>query len=316
MNIEFIKLLNKYGSLKEPFFFMISYDLKKFVVEPLSNLPLDIEFEFCENFTPSKQKFLLEKFPISFEEYKQKFLQVQEEIKSGNSYLLNLTAPTKIKTNLSLQEIYNKSKAKFKLKYKDEFVCFSPERFVKISNDKIYTFPMKGTIDASIANAKQKILDDEKEMAEHIMVVDLLRNDLSQVASKVRVDKFRYIEKVATNNNTLLQVSSQISGELNSNWNENIGNILSKLLPAGSITGTPKKKTVEILKRIENYDREYYTGVFGVFDGKNFDSSVMIRFIQKDKNEKLIYKSGGGITSDSCVKSEYKELINKIYLPF
>ncbi len=316
MNIEFTKLLNKYGSIKEPFFFMVSYDLSKFFVEPLKSLPQDIEFYFCEDFIPSKEKITLEKFPISFEEYKKKFDEVQEEIRRGNSYLLNLTARTKIKTPLTLQQIYNKAKAKFKLKYKDEFVCFSPERFVKISNNKICTYPMKGTIDKAMPNAKKKILNNQKEMAEHIMVVDLLRNDLSMVAKEVRVDKFRYIDEVITSNKTLLQVSSQISGKLNNNWNEHLGEIVSKLLPAGSITGTPKKKTVEILKKIEKYNREYYTGIFGVFDGEKFDSSVMIRFIQKEKNGDLVYKSGGGITSDSYSELEYEELINKIYLPF
>ena len=98
--------------------------------------------------------------------------------------------------------------------------------------------------------------------------------------------------------------------------NEKIGDILTSILPAGSITGTPKKKTVEILKKIENYDRGFYTGIFGVFDGINLDSSVMIRFIQQEQNGELFYKSGGGITCDSNVNLEYQELIDKIYLPF
>lgn len=77
-----------------------------------------------------------------------------------------------------------------------------------------------------------------------------------------------------------------------------------------------QKKTVEILKEIEGYERGFYTGVFGIFDGKNLDSAVMIRFIEKDKDGNLFYKSGGGITCDSDCKSEYEEMIDKIYLPF
>ncbi len=174
---------------------------------------------------------------------------------------------------------------------------------------------MKGTIDASLPNAKTKLLGDIKEIAEHTMVVDLLRNDLSIFAKDVKVNKFRYIDKINAGNKKLFQASSKISGTLDSSWHENIGTILSSLLPAGSITGCPKKKTIEILSDIENYDRDFYTGVFGVYDGKTLDSSVLIRFIQKEK-DKLFYKSGGGITSDSNAFFEYQELLDKIYLPF
>jgi para-aminobenzoate synthetase component 1 len=314
-NKELIKQLNNYGSLKEPFFFMISYDLSEFFVKPLKDLHDNIKFEMSlENKKSSPDKESIKKYPISFEEYKKKFDYVQEQISCGNSYLLNLTAKTKIQTPLSLDEIYEKSKSKFKLKFKDEFVCSSPERFIKIKKDKIYTYPMKGTIDASIPNARAKILGDMKEMAEHTMVVDLLRNDLAIVSNKVRVEKFRYVDEISAGEKRLLQISSKISGELDKNWNERIGNILVSLLPAGSITGTPKRKTVEIIKEIEDYDRDYYTGVFGVFDGKSLDSSVMIRFIEKNKDGELFYKSGGGITCDSNASLEYQELLDKIYI--
>ena len=295
---------------------MISYDLSNYYIKALKDLPEDIKYEILsKDKTKSTNDKTLKKYPISFDEYKKKFDYVQEQIACGNSYLLNLTAKTKIVTPLNLEEIYEKSSAKFKLKFKDEFVCFSPERFIKIKKDKIFTYPMKGTIDASISNASVKILGDMKEMAEHTMVVDLLRNDLAIVSKKVRVEKFRYIDEIEAGEKKLLQVSSKISGELESNWNERLGDILISLLPAGSITGTPKKKTVEILKEIEAYDRDYYTGIFGVFDGKSLDSSVMIRFIQKDKDGELFYKSGGGITCDSNALLEYQELLDKIYIP-
>ncbi len=294
---------------------MVSYDLKQFEVIPLKNLPSDIKYEINDKAKVSKENLTLEKRPISLAQYKKKFLSIQEQIRSGNSYLLNLTAKTPIKTPLSLDEIYEKACSKFKLQYKEKFVCFSPERFVQIKNNTIATFPMKGTIDAKIKNAKALLLNDEKEKAEHVMVVDLLRNDLSIVAKKVRVKKFRYTELVQAGNKTLLQISSKITGTLPNNWHANMGDILLKLLPAGSITGTPKKKTTEILKEIENYKRGYYTGIFGIYDGKNLDSSVMIRFIEKTKNNQYFYKSGGGITCDSVCGSEYQELIDKIYIP-
>ncbi|WP_419771366.1 MAG: aminodeoxychorismate synthase component I [Candidatus Marinarcus sp.] len=316
MSDDLIAILNRYGSEKEPFFFMISYDLNHFIVEPLKTLSSEIKYEInTKKKIEQKEKLPLIKLPETFETYEKKFNRLQEEITAGNTYLLNLTTQTKIHSQYSLNEIYEKAHAKFKLKYNDEFVCFSPERFIKIHKNKIYTYPMKGTIDANIPNAQAKILGDIKEMAEHTMVVDLLRNDLSIVSSKVRVDTFRYCETIHAGEKTLLQISSKISGHLPKDWSENIGNILTDLLPAGSITGTPKKKTVEILNDVEGYNREYYSGVFGVYDGQNLDSAVMIRFIQKDDNHELWYKSGGGITCDSNVYSEYQELLDKIYIP-
>ena len=317
MNEELKKILNKYGSLKEPFFFTISYDLSKFYVKPLKDLPSEISYEIKDKISSRLTKKLkIEKYPISYEEYKKKFDFIQENIKSGNSYLLNLTSKTKINLELTLDEIYEKANAKFKLKFFDNFVCFSPEKFIEIKKNRIYTYPMKGTIDSKIVNAEAKILGDIKEMAEHTMVVDLLRNDLGIVSNKIRVDKFRYIDKINAGDKKLLQVSSKISGHLEDNWNEKIGDILTALLPAGSITGCPKKKTVEILNNIEGFNRDYYTGIFGVYDGKSLDSAVMIRFIEKDEKGNFYYKSGGGITCDSNVALEYKELIDKIYLPF
>ena len=316
MNKTFQSKLNHYGSLGEPFFFLVSYDLNEHCVEPLSTLSNDIQFEIHDKVSSkSKEKKELEKEVEPFESYEKKFDTLQEHIKAGNSYLLNLTTATKIKTELSLQEIFEKADAKFKLKFKEQFVCFSPEKFVEIKKNKIFTYPMKGTIDASVPNAQARILGDIKEMAEHTMVVDLLRNDLGIVGHKVKVDKFRYIDKINAGDKKLLQVSSKIEAQLEANWQAHVGDILTSILPAGSITGTPKKKTVEILKEVENYERGFYTGVAGIFDGENLYSYVLIRFIEQIDDE-LFYKSGGGITCDSNALNEYQELIDKIYLPF
>jgi para-aminobenzoate synthetase component 1 len=227
--------------------------------------------------------------------------------------LLNLTTSTPIDLDLSLEDIYDIANAKFKLKFHDNFVCFSPERFITIKNNKIFTYPMKGTIDATILDAKQKILADTKELAEHTMVVDLLRNDLNQVAKKVQLDYFREVLKIKTHNNTLYQTSSIISGVLDTNWHFKIGDILNTLLPAGSISGTPKKMTLKIIDDIEEHNRDWFSGVFGYYDGNILDSAIMIRYIQK-QNGKYIYKSGGGITYLSDDIKEYQEMINKIYI--
>jgi para-aminobenzoate synthetase component 1 len=142
-----------------------------------------------------------------------------------------------------------------------------------------------------------------------------MRNDLGIVGSEIKVEKFRYVEKIKAGKKELLQVSSKITAKLPEDWRDNIGTLLAQLLPAGSITGTPKKSTVDIIEEVEDFERGFYTGVFGVFDGESLRSGVMIRFIEK-VDDKLYYKSGGGITIDSDAKSEYKELCDKIYLPF
>ncbi|CAA6808290.1 MAG: Para-aminobenzoate synthase, aminase component (EC [uncultured Sulfurovum sp.] len=310
--------INELASRREPFLFILSYDLKEQFIQPLNELDADIFFKIGKQRNyPRKlinKNYLLTKSPLSFENYKKALEKVLEEIRRGNTYLLNLTFKTTIETDLSLKEIFTFAKAKYKLYFKDKFICFSPEKFIEIVNNQISTYPMKGTIEASIVNAKEKILTNEKEMAEHVMIVDLMRNDLAMVGTNVQVEKFRYVEKIQAGKQELLQVSSKITATLPKDWSRTLGDLLGTLLPAGSITGTPKKSTVSIIENIENYKRDFYTGVFGIFDGENLYSSVMIRFIEKEDN-KLYYKSGGGITIDSDAQSEYQELIDKIYLP-
>ncbi|MDO8453957.1 MAG: aminodeoxychorismate synthase component I [Sulfurimonas sp.] len=309
------ELLNSLGKQKEPFLFISDFKAEKVEVILLEDLcKEDIEFSISENYIFTPHGETLQKTPLPFEIYKKKFDQVIEKIEAGETYLLNLTQPTKIKTRLTLKEIFAHASAHYKLRFKDKFVCFSPEKFIQIEGTRINTFPMKGTIDASVANAEQIILNNQKEMAEHVMVVDLLRNDLSIVATHVKVEKFRYVEVIKAGEKKLLQVSSHISGDIGEDWHERIGDILKSLLPAGSISGAPKKSTLKIIEETEEYERGFFSGVFGVYDGEKFDSGVMIRFIEKTEKG-FIYKSGGGITVESDAMQEYKELLDKIYLP-
>jgi len=307
--------LNELGKKREPFLVISDFLASRVEVIKLAELHLyDVEFSMDEEYVFKKHNELFIKEEPDFGAYKEKFDKIIEHIKSGDTYLLNLTAPTKISSKLTLDEIYKIANAKYKLRYKDEFVCFSPEKFVSIKDSYIDTYPMKGTIDASVVDAKEKILSDKKELAEHTMIVDLLRNDLSMVAQDIKVKKFRFVQRVDAGTKELLQVSSHISGFVGDNWHEKIGDILQKLLPAGSISGAPKKKTLEIIEEVESYKRGFYSGVFGLYDGESFDSAVMIRFVQKSKDG-YIYKSGGGITLDSDATREYNELRDKVYVP-
>ncbi|WP_142725214.1 aminodeoxychorismate synthase component I [Chryseobacterium sp. ON_d1] len=305
---------------KVPYFFVIDFLSENVEIYPeyeIEKSGLLVDFQSFSNLKTShdlNKKVVWKSFPETQESFKVGFDKVQENIRLGNSYLVNYTRKTKIETNLSLEEIFYHSNAKYKVFYKDFFVFFSPETFVKIIEGKILTYPMKGTIDASIENAAEILKNDKKEKAEHYTVVDLLRNDLSMVADNVKVDHFQQIDFIKTQQKDLYAMSSEISGMIKAEYNGKIGSIMQKLLPAGSILGAPKPKTLEIILEAEGYKRGYYTGVCGWFDGQNVDSCVMIRFIEKE-GDQLYFKSGGGITHMSKLEDEYQEMKNKIYVP-
>jgi para-aminobenzoate synthetase component 1 len=271
--------------------------------------------------------------PPLYEDYERSFNIVKSNIMAGNSYLTNLTCKVPVSCNLSLEDIFHRAKGKYKLLLRrkrnlNPFVCFSPETFVRIKNGRIYSYPMKGTLDASLPDAEKQLMEDRKEAAEHATIVDLIRNDLSRVAENVRVDKYRYIDVLHTNKGDILQTSSEISGRLPEDYQEHLGEILDAQLPAGSITGAPKDKTMQIIHEAEGYDRGFYTGIMGIYDQGELNSAVMIRFVEEEaspsKTEKgknsevsreLYFKAGGGITSKSDCRKEYEEVIQKIYLP-
>jgi para-aminobenzoate synthetase component I len=317
-----IHKMNESGSSKEPFIFIIDFDQKEPLFFPIiSALSSELTYNingntnYTDDASLQDTDFTFKKYPVLYDEYLKVFKLVQEQLKYGNSYLVNLTFPTRIETSLSLKEIYLLSRAKYKLLLQDKLVVFSPEIFVQISHDGIISsFPMKGTIDAAMENAATVILNDKKEYAEHCTIVDLIRNDLSMVAKDVYVEKFRYIDTIKTHEKELLQVSSKICGKLGKDFYKHIGDIIFSLLPAGSVSGAPKQKTIEIIKTAEGYERGYYTGVFGFFDGSTLDSGVMIRYIENIDGQ-LFYKSGGGITVYSKPEAEYQELIDKVYVP-
>jgi para-aminobenzoate synthetase component 1 len=312
--------LNEWGKSKTPFVFLIDFECQAPQCWKLNehNDTFKFNFQGVTNFEKrnfnsnnKQQQSFLKKFPISFEEYDQKFKAVKNAIEYGNSFLVNLTAATKIETNLSLEEIAYSCESKYICYLRNEFVCYSPESFVQIKDGKIFSYPMKGTIDARIPNAKAILLNDAKEIAEHATIVDLIRNDLSAVAKKVRVQNYRYYEEVVTQNGLIGQVSSEIVGELPLNYQDKMGDLLFALLPAGSVSGAPKQKTKDIIAKAEQVQRGYYTGVAGYFDGVCLDSCVLIRYLQAD----YMYRSGGGITALSDPAKEYQEMIDKVYVP-
>ena len=382
MKQEIIDKINRLASQDEPFLFVINYQADEAFIRKLSDInPEECLFDFegrgnwRENHSKemgdskriyeeiskeiSEKKFFKgtpldspiswQITPLLYNDYERSFNIVKSNIMAGNSYLTNLTNRVPVSCNLSLEEIFHRAKGKYKLLLRRKrnltpFVCFSPETFVRIKGGRIYSYPMKGTLDASLPNAEKLLMEDRKETAEHATIVDLIRNDLSRVAEDVRVDKYRYIDVLHTNKGDILQTSSEISGSLPEDYRQHLGEILDAQLPAGSITGAPKDKTMQIIQEAESYDRGFYTGIMGIYDQGELNSAVMIRFIEEEtspvdfeadgeKNfkakegkasegkepkasRKLYFKAGGGITSKSDCRKEYEEVIQKIYLPF
>jgi para-aminobenzoate synthetase component I len=321
---EFKRKLNKWGKDKIPFLFIMDFEMERPLAWPLdevnsrevlfdingfTNAPVPVNFSTTKDFS-----FKADHSSGTLEAYTGKFEKVVHHLRQGDSFLTNLTGKTKIEINRSLKELFYVSRARFKLWVNDQFLVFSPEIFIRIKDQKIFSFPMKGTIDASLPNARETILSDQKELAEHVTIVDLIRNDLSMVSTFVKVTRFRYVEEIKTHDKKLLQVSSEIQGDLQNDYLSRLGDIIVALLPAGSISGAPKEKTLEIIRETEGEKRGYYTGVFGYFDGNDAEAGVMIRFIEKN-DEGLFFRSGGGITTQSELNKEYQEALDKIYVP-
>ena len=316
----FTERVNEFAHKAKPFFFVIDFEKKNplvYTLEQAANKNVFFDIGGQKNFqqfSQTNKRFEIIPKTIIEDRYKRAFEQVQEHIIKGDSYLLNLTFPSEVFFKGTLKELFLASKSPYKLFFKNQFVSYSPECFVKIMGDEIFSYPMKGTVSATLPNAEELLLKKHKEIAEHATIVDLIRNDLSLYAKKVRVNRFRYLHRIVTQQEDLFQVSSEIQGELRNDWRSNLGNIIWDMLPAGSVSGAPKTKTLEIIESVEESPRGYYTGVYGFFDGQNLDSAVAIRFLEQ-YNGNYFYRSGGGVTAQSNCEEEYQELLDKIYVP-
>lgn len=320
---EFCKRMNEYGRSRRPCLFIADFEGREFVVaglDELEHMGISAEFEGRRygadpQIADCTERGNIVMHPISYEQYKIGFDEVMERLKYGDTYLLNLTYPTLLEGVEGPELLYTRAYAPYKMLFGGRFLFYSPEPFVRIEDDTIHSFPMKGTIDATLDGAEELLLGNKKELYEHYTIVDLIRNDLATVAEGINVDSFRYIEPVKRHSGVILQTSSKISGRLAPNWRERLGENLLRLLPAGSISGAPKERSVEIIRKVEICERGFYTGVAGVFDGETLSSCVMIRFMEILGNGRYIYHSGGGITAMSSADEEYAELISKIYVP-
>lgn len=236
---------------------------------------------------------------------------LQEKERAGYCYLANLCFRFDLILAPDFLGFLPFVQAAHRLYWPERFLCFSPEDFISIHSGRITTYPMKGTL--STDKPLDDLMLDPKETAEHHTVVDLLRNDLGRVARRVRVERFRYVEKVERQKGSLYQTSSEISGQLLPVYRQRYGSLLAELLPAGSVTGAPKEETLEILEELEDSPRDFFSGVGGFVRGEDLVSFVLIRFVDlKDHS----YRCGAGITVYSNPLQECQEILDKIYVPF
>ena len=254
-------------------------------------------------------------------EYIESFNRIQSYIKNGDCYQVNLAQRFSLEFKGNSWQHYlflrNLSPAPYACYFSTPFgnvLSFSPESFLSIDQrGKILSQPIKGTrkrhIDMSLdQSAALELANSEKDRAENLMIVDLIRNDLSKSAelNSVRVDKLFEIVSFANVHHMVSKVSAQKAN------NKSNLNVLLDCFPGGSITGAPKKRAMQIIKELEPNKRQVYCGAIGQisFEGE-MEFNIAIRTIVI-KNNKLYCWGGGGLVADSIAESEFQESITKI----
>ena len=188
----------------------------------------------------------------------------------------------------------------------------SPETLVKLENGVLYTFPLAGTRprgknDKEDTAFEKELLSDEKELAEHNMLVDLGRNDLGKISrfGSVKVEKLHSIERYSH----VMHIGSTVSGAIKEEYDAL--DAVEAVLPAGTLSGAPKIRACQLINELENNKRGIYGGAIGYIDFTgNMDMCIAIRIAYK-KNGKVFVRSGAGIVYDSDPEKEYNECINK-----
>lgn len=326
---SFVQAFKEIEALKTKYYLVgyVRYEAKdiflgKYITSKMPLLYFEV-FENFEKFEPkqnSKDVFLFPKPDITFEEYKKGFDAIKDEIARGNTYEVNYTFDFSIDTEYMADEIYKYFLQIQKTPYNaflsndyETILSFSPELFFRKNGRHVLTKPMKGTISRGKTEIEDKnniefLQNDEKNRAENVMIVDLLRNDLGRISKvgSVNVSKLFEIET----HKTLHQMTSEVESELRENIS--LYQLFEAIFPCGSITGAPKISTMKIIENVEHGNRNVYCGAIGLIHGDFCEFSVPIRILQKTKDSKVYkYRVGGAIVWDSDVKDEWNEAFVK-----
>ena len=256
---------------------------------------------------------------FSKEQYCNMVVKAKEYIKEGDIFQVVLSNKIEAEIEGSILDAYrvlrstNPSPYMFYFYSNDiEISGASPETLVKLENNKLYTFPLAGTRkrgkdEEEDLELEKELLADEKELAEHNMLVDLGRNDIGKISeiNSVKVDKYMSIEKFSH----VMHIGSTVSGTLRSD--KDALDAIDSILPAGTLSGAPKLRDCEIINELEGNKRGIYGGAIGYIDFTgNLDMCISIR-LAFAKNGKVFVRSGAGIVADSVPENEYEECINK-----
>ncbi|MBR2557088.1 MAG: chorismate-binding protein, partial [Methanobrevibacter sp.] len=256
---------------------------------------------------------------FSREEYCDMVVKAKNYIKEGDIFQVVLSNRIEADISGSLFDTYrvlrttNPSPYMFYFSSEDiEIAGASPETLVKLNDRKLYTFPLAGTrprgkTDGEDLALEKELLSDEKELAEHNMLVDLGRNDIGKISEigSVSVDKYLSIERFSH----VMHIGSTVTGTLRSDLDSLVA--IDSILPAGTLSGAPKIRACEIINELENNKRGIYGGAIGYLDlSGNIDTCISIR-IAFARNNKVFIRSGAGIVADSVPNTEFDESLNK-----
>ena len=256
----------------------------------------------------------------TLEEYSSKVLKIKDYIKEGHIFQTVLSQRWTIETGQEGFELYkelrelNPSPYLYYFNYGDfEVIGSSPEMIVKKQDDRVYTCPIAGTRrrgkdDAEDIALKEELLADEKERAEHVMLVDLARNDMGRIAKfgTVKVTEFMEVRKFSH----VMHIVSTVEGRKNKESHPL--DLAASFLPAGTLSGAPKIRAMEIIDELEADRRGLYGGATGYIDfGGDMDFCITIRTMIK-KGSRVYLQAGAGIVADSVPEMEYQECCNKV----
>jgi para-aminobenzoate synthetase/4-amino-4-deoxychorismate lyase len=256
---------------------------------------------------------------ISREDYTAKIERIKEYIAAGETYQVNFTDKVSVRSEIGADVAFATLLQQQPVAYSallnvagHQILSLSPELFFKIEGGKITTRPMKGTMSRGLdavedAQASIRLQNDEKNRCEHVMIVDLLRNDLGRICEmgSVQVEDIFSVETYRT----LLQMTSTVTGRLRVGLS--YYDIFKGMFPSGSITGAPKIRTMEIIHELEATPRGIYTGSIG-YMAPNGDAAFNVAIRTLDLHNGTAQMGvGGGIVADSDPKDEYRECLLK-----
>ncbi len=256
---------------------------------------------------------------LTREEYGDMIRKAQHYIREGDIFQVVLSNPLEAEMDGSLFDVYrvlrttNPSPYMFYFSSDDiEIAGASPETLAKLTDGKLFTFPLagtrpRGTTEAEDQALERELLADEKELAEHNMLVDLGRNDIGRISKlgSVQVEKYLHIERFSH----VMHIGSTVTGQIRDD--RDAVDAVDAILPAGTLSGAPKLRACQIIDELEGRERGIYGGAVGYLDFTgNLDTCIAIRLAYK-KNGRVCVRSGAGIVADSVPDSEYQECLNK-----